>query len=169
MRKSGGPLLITMRNNTEHVLTLATSETFVTLVFFRTLSAATFPHNNAPLRSDILFADMEQKTAEYVKKVAKILQDANLESEFRRKVEAANAPMSLKVMASLKRANFRRVRYYLLQSILWGAITLIATAPLFWNTIKPWLHNNIFDTQVLGAWMASIMAVLFGLSQLIKK
>lgn len=49
-----GPLLITIRNSSPHVLVLWEGETFVTLTFHRLRQATGVSHNNPPGRSDLL-------------------------------------------------------------------------------------------------------------------
>lgn len=99
-----GPLLITLRNNTDQPLPLGINAAFVTLVFFRVITRTNTPHGKPPYRRDILLNQLDTQTSKYVKKVEEILGDAKALRRFEKEVEAANAPLRTKIPRIIARS-----------------------------------------------------------------
>lgn len=91
-----GPLLITLRNNTDQSMSLGLDSAFVTLVFFKVLTPTKTPHHKRPGRKDLLM-ELDKKTAEYFEKIEEVLGDVAAAERFQKAVEAANAPLRKKI------------------------------------------------------------------------
>lgn len=164
-----GPLLITIRNNTDNTISMKSGAAFVTLIFSKLNSPTNTPHFKPAFRKDILLSQIEDKTKGYFEKVASILGDDKILDEFKNKVNLANEPMFSKVWSSIK-----NVRWYVFLNYLWTSVAFISIGGLlllqfYWDKVKPIFHNIEYDSKVFAFQITAAIALISLLISLKKK
>lgn len=137
-----GPLLITLRNNTDKDFPLPVGAPFVTLIFSRVISPTKSPHFKPEFRKDILLSQMRDQTNEYIEKISSVLGNPRILAEFEEKVKKANKPMSSKVLASARAKGWRDLLHNLLMLIIYVGLIGLISLHMYWDKIKH-LFNNI--------------------------
>jgi deoxycytidine triphosphate deaminase len=156
-----GPLLITLRNNTDAPIELAERGQFVTLLFYRVQTPTPSDHGKPPYRRDILAAHLSKQTAAYIDKVAAILGDDPItQSAFKSAVDEANRPMLAKVASSLRRQGARELADAGLRAAILLAIVLLVALPSYWDRLSGVLHNISYDTKVFAMQVTAIIALV---------
>lgn len=155
-----GPLLITIRNNTDKAIPLNENEAFVTCIFYRVSTPTKFIQRKFTFVSDILLNQLENQTADYVARIRSILVNANANEEFERQVKDANAPMAQKVVASIKALEFRAILMHIFSGLIWVAITALATLMLYWDRINDIFHGIAYDSKVFAVQITAIVSLL---------
>jgi|SRR6266480_3970970 len=164
-----GPLLITMRNNTEKDIPLKVGSPFVTLLFFKVRTPTKTASLKPEFRKDILTAQLSNQTEKYVEAVQSILGNPHILKEFKRQVEAANRPMSSKVWLSVQNRGWREFARNMVIVVLLLAIAFSAMLQFYWDQIKWVLHNIRYDSTIITAQIALIALLVSSLSFLRRK
>ncbi len=155
-----GPLLITLRNNTDKAINLHPEDPFVTLVFARVRTPTNMPHKKLPFRKDILVEQLQNQTQEYIDKISNVLNDESISEIFRTKVKEANQPMMIKIKSSVDSIDREVISKLLVKSGLLLLILLLAFLHLYWDYIKIFFHNIQYDSKVFAVQITAIIAVL---------
>lgn len=160
-----GPLLMTMRNNTDSVLPLRVGERFTQLVFYR-LSAPTqtrLPANFA-YRKDLLMREFESYSKATVVELNFLLSDFEVSlEEFNNRVQKAKSTNLLTRIRKIwdvvtERDNRWKFALTVLLSLL-SIVTLLL--PVYWNRIN-WLFGSIrYDSTVFAA-QVGVLTLLVG-------
>jgi deoxycytidine triphosphate deaminase len=151
-----GPLLITLRNNTDRPFNIMRGQSFVTLVFFKALTPTNTPHNRPASRSDILMKTLqsqiekglESQTAAYVAKMQAVLGNEEAQKKFRAEVDAAKGPMFPKVTASIGRMVKRGVLKKIGEYILYAGMVALAVVNIAWGEL-PFTRNVSYSPEIL--------------------
>jgi deoxycytidine triphosphate deaminase len=164
-----GPLLVTVRNNMDREFPLKVGSSFVTLVFFKVSTPTKTPSLKPEFRKDILIAQLNNQTEQYIKKIQATLGNSSALEEFRLKVEEANRPMFKKVWSSVQTKGRRELGKNISTALLVIAFCLIATAPLYWNQIKGLFDNINYDSQITSVQFSLLLAIAGGIFFLWRK
>ncbi|HEU5377764.1 MAG TPA: hypothetical protein VFV38_20265 [Ktedonobacteraceae bacterium] len=164
-----GPLLITLRNNTDKEISLKVGSFFVTLMFFRVQTPTRTPSWKPEFRKDILTTQLSNQTERYIEKIQLILGNPRILEEFKHKVEAANRPMYSKIWLSVQNRGWRE---------MWRGIGIVAlsllvicsvTLQFYWDQVK-WLFMNVkYDSTIVTAQIACVALFISLLSTLRRK
>jgi len=164
-----GPLLITVRNNTESNFPLKLGAPFVTLVFSRVLSPTKFPCLKPAFRKDILLSQMHRQTKKYIEKVSSMLGDPAILNDFAEGVKKANEPMFSKLLASAKAKGWRKLLNNTLTLITSVGLIGLISLHVYWKKIS-FLFNNIdYDSKIFATQLIGIIALISLLVGLKKK
>lgn len=164
-----GPLLITVRNNTDKNFPLSVGKPFVTLIFSKVLSPTKSPHFKPEFRKDILLDQMRDQTKEYIDKIASVLGNPRILAEFEEKVKKANETMSSKVLASARAKGWRELLHNLLMLVIYAGLIGVISLHMYWDKIK-YLFNNIgYDSKIFTVQLTAIIAIVSLLISLKKK
>lgn len=167
-----GPLLITVRNNTDEEFRLNIKQSFATLIFHRVSTPTKFVQRDFKLLEQILQSQSEKmlqgklanQTADYIARINAVISDSQAQTEFKRKVDEANRGMPEQILASIKRRGFHSILMSFIKIMLILAFIAVGGLSLYWYKIN-WLFNSIaYDAQVLGVQVTaeiSIIAALF--------
>lgn len=155
-----GPLLITIRNNTDNTISMKSGAPFVTLIFSKLNSPTNTPHFKPAFRKDILFSQIETKTNDYIEKVASMLGDPKILNEFKNKVNAANEPMSFKVWSSIKNIMWHGFINYLWTSLVCIFIGGLLSLQFYWDKVKPFFHNIEYDSKIFVFQVTAAIALI---------
>lgn len=164
-----GPLLITMRNNTTHTIPLKENMPFVTLIFYRVSTPTKFIQRKFSFVADILLGQIENQTANYIKRVRSILGDSIVKDEFERKVKKANALMPQKVSLSLKRLKITSILLFCFYLVIVLLIIALLTLNFYWNKINTSFFNIKYDSTIFGMQYPTAIALIALLISLRKK
>lgn len=164
-----GPLLITLRNNTENDFPLRVGASFVTLIFSKVISPTKSPHFKPEFRKDILLSQMRDQTNEYIEKISSVLGNPRILAEFEEKVKQANEPMSSKVLASARAKGWRELLNNGLTFLIYGLLIGLISLHMYWNKIN-YLFNKIdYDSKIFAVQLTAIIALVSLLVSLKKK
>ncbi len=164
-----GPMLISMRNNTNKGFPLKVGSTFVTLVFFKVQTPTRTPALKPEFRKDILTSQLNNQTEKYIEKIQSILGNPRILEKFKHDVEEANRPMISKIGASVKARGWReltrRIAIVLIVIILAFSVTL----QFYWDRIKWLFHNVNYDSAIVAAQIALVGLLVGALFALRRK
>lgn len=156
-----GPLLITMRNNTNTPFKLKANEKFVTLLFYKVLNKTKSKHNKPPFRRDILIKQLSSKTKKYIDKVEEILDDESLINKFKEKVEKANAPLIQKLLSLKYPRLYKKVRSIIIHVCFWILILFLSTLGFYWSELSHKIFNDIvYDSKIISAQLTGFIALI---------
>lgn len=175
-----GPLLIATSNRGNKDLTLSVGQSFVTLLFYRTKSRATRPHQKPPARRDILLdllsrdivfdteKDLNNNQRALIEKVSQTLHGLDAQSKFSKTVEDAGKTGIAKVTEATKSQLRSRSLYYF--GTIWRFLLLIVvtTSPIiFEKWLKP-SFPSVFggvsvDTTFFVAVLGAVVTVTLNL------
>ena len=164
-----GPLLITIRNNTQGLIEIKQGDPFVTLIFSQLKSPTNTPHFKPEFRKDILLSQMENQTKDYVKKISSLVGNNNVLAQFEERVRSANKPMSSKVLSSIKNAKWHIFLKYFFNILGYGTLASIVLLQFYWDKIKPFFNNIEYDSSVFSFQIPASIALLSLLISLNKK
>jgi len=166
-----GPLLITMRNNTDNSIPLRVKEQFVTLLFYQTTKPASKEHGKESYRSKILYSQtqitdqLQNQTQKYLTKINSILYNEKIKHNFKEKVELANRSMFKKIYTSLRKDNYHTFFKLLINTAMVFLIIFLITIPFTWNSIKPYFQNAEYDNKITAVVLGFISAIIMYLLQ----
>ena len=156
-----GPLLITLRNNTDKPISIREGDEFVTLVFSRVRTPTRLPHRKDPYRSDIMLLQLlDGQTGEYVQKITAVLTDDGAKARFKEQVQAANRPMIDKVKASARSRSKEEVRQVLLVGAVCTGVIVLASLSKIWPIVSPSFRHIPYDSKVFASQTGGIIALL---------
>ncbi len=160
-----GPLLITMRNNTNKIIQMNEGDSFVTLVFSKLETPTSSPHFKPEFRKDILLSQINHQTEDYIRKVASLLGDPKILAEFEKKVRSANEPtMSLRVSSSVESSVKSDKRHgdidFLTNLVFAISITSLLLLQFYWDKVKPLFHNIEYDSRIFISQFTLVIALL---------
>ena len=164
-----GPLLITVRNNTDEPFHLKPGESFVTLVFSRLVTPTTSPHNKPPFRIDILFSgqlkkqvyeQIKDQTEKYIDKITGFLGDDAISATFRSAVLKTNSGMLTKIIKSIRIQGREVVLWFIVRSFLNIVIISLTLLSVYWSQINIYFNNIPYDSKVFAAQLVAIISVL---------
>ena len=155
-----GPLLITLRNNTDREIPLRTTDPFVTLLLHAVKSPTKTRHFKPEFRRDILLYQLHKQTEAYVNKVSEVVGNEKALERFQSQVEAANRPMFSKVLASARNRGLRELGFDLLFLLLIASIFFVATLGLYWDAVKPVFQGVAFDTKIVAVQFTAVLALI---------
>jgi ABC-type multidrug transport system fused ATPase/permease subunit len=155
-----GPLLITIRNNTDKEMPIPVGATFVTLIFSTVKTPTKSRHFKPEFRKDILLAQMENQTQNYIKKIATVLNNTSALAEFESRVILANESMPIKVLASARKIGW----LYMLNStflliISFAVISLIFLSN-YWDKVRHLFGNIDYDSKIFAVQITAIIALI---------
>lgn len=114
-----------------------------------------------PFRSDILLAQLNNSTNEYIKKVSEILNDKSILAEFTQKVEKANKSMFKKLLVSnrtILRKYYSRIVIFI---SIWFSIIFLVTLGFYWDWISNLFFQNIqYDSKIIATQLTGTIALL---------
>ncbi len=164
-----GPLLITLRNNTENNISIKVGAPFVTLILSKVLTPTKSPHFKPEFRKDILLSQMQNQTQEYIEKISSVLGNPKILAEFKEKVEKANKPMSSKVLASARAKGWRELFNGCVKFFIYVILIGLLSLNIYWSKIN-YLFNNIdYDSKVFAVQLTAIISLVSILLNLKKK
>lgn len=163
-----GPLLITLRNNTDEPFIVDDGAAFVTLLMFKVNTPTKTPHNKPAFRQDILL-QFNSQTENYIKKVGSLIGKPQVLQKFEQAVKNANKPMLSKISTSMNTRFWHNTIVSLLTVILYLIIIILSGLQFYWNKIN-WFFNGIpYDSNIFLAQVTAILASVTALTIIIKK
>lgn len=164
-----GPLLITLRNNTDKVIKMKPGDSFVTLLFARVRTPTKSPHNKPSHREDILLGQLKEQTEAYIKKITGVLTDNAAKVSFAKRVDEATQPMLLKVASSIRSINREECLRFTVQAVLFSTVIILSFLSFLWDYISPFFRNIPYDSKVMAAQIGGVIASLTALWVVTKK
>lgn len=180
-----GPLLIATSNRSTRKLTLTTGQKFVTVVFYRTTSPATRPHQKPPARRDILFQllsnPVDKTNKEFlenqqllIEKVKQTLQDIEAQTKFNEMVSSAGEAGFNKVILAMRQQVRSKGLYYLYTVFHLILLILFILLPVYFDSFIKTLLPNIFsnvlvDSEFFAGTLGAIVVILLSLINLLRK
>ena len=180
-----GPLLIATSNRSTRKLSLQAGQKFVTIVFYRTPSPATRPHQKPPARRDILFQllsnPVDKTNKEFldnqqqlIEKVEQTLQDIESQTKFNEMVTSAGEASFNKVLLAMRQQVKSKGLYYLYIILHLILLILFILLPIYFDSfIKasfPGVFSNVsVDSQFFAATLGAIVVVLLSLINILRK
>ncbi|NQU80593.1 MAG: hypothetical protein HQ543_03645 [Bacteroidetes bacterium] len=155
-----GPLLITIRNNTDGVINMKPGDSFVTLIFSKLETPTKSPHFKPEFRKDILLDQMENQTKDYILKISDILMDENILAEFEKKVRSANRKMFTKVSSSVRSIRWLRIIIALVNLSIYALIAGLLSLQFYWEKVKPIFHNINYDSKIFALQVMAVIALV---------
>lgn len=155
-----GPLLITIRNNTDNEIPIKTTDTFVTLIFFKVLTPTKTRHWKPEFRKDILTNQLDNQTGEYIKKIKSILGNPRVLEKFERQVKEANKHMISKILASPRSKKWREELSNIGTLIIYICIFGIIVLPFYGDKIKLVLNNIGYDPSIFSVQLVAIIVLI---------
>lgn len=163
-----GPLLVTLRNDTDDIISIDEDETIVTLIFHRVKTPTKSKHLKPVFRSDILLSQLSNQTQEYIEKVNSKLNNPKAMELFYKKVEKANRPMMSRIIASVRAKGYHD--FYQNVGFLFGYIALLAilTMGFYWKHVSVMFQNLPYDSKIASVQIPAAISI-FALIQTFKK
>ncbi|MES2776809.1 MAG: hypothetical protein V4722_21705 [Bacteroidota bacterium] len=155
-----GPLLITIRNNTEKELFLKQDQKFVTLIFYRLQSPTEFVQRKFSFVQGLLYEELKNQTNEYAESIKPILNDSYAHEEFVKKVEEANGPMIKKILTTLRKAKKQNIYKIIIDILLYASIVAMSFLSLYWNSIKVFFKNVDYDSKIIAMQFPLIVSLI---------
>ncbi len=163
-----GPLLITIRNNTDKQQEIKTDDTFVTLLFSRVTSPTASKHFKPEFRKDILINQLENQTQAYLKKIKQVLGDPRALESFENQVNLANRPMISKILSSAWKKGAIELIFSGGRILTFLAMGIILTIGLYWDIINPLFGGIAYDSKIIGTQIAVFFS-LFAVAMATKR
>lgn len=164
-----GPLLITIRNNTEQEIFLKQDMKFVTLVFYKLITPIKFEQRKFNFVQGILLDQLNSQTQGYLESIRPILNDSFAHEEFVKKVKEANKPIIEKVLISINNLGRKKVLrviwYFSLNGLILFLIVALSTLGIYWPRVKMIFNGVEYDTNITAIQLTLIGSILFFLTK----